>query len=416
MDDDQATRILLVDNKASDHARYLDDKLVQLLEGLGGQLDGTGYAPDDIAGMLDRLNAPAPDTRAPLPPSVALADRFLVPPFSVLDARQGYWQDRKNRWDSVGLRSGAGRARGLVYGGARTYGLAEADPVTALIASKGRGSRKAGPAGHGDPVTDQIADMTGGTSLFDPVLAEVLLAWLSKPGARIIDPFAGGSVRGVVSSLLGRQYTGVDLSDDQCQANREQALELCAGASLLGGVCPTPQWHVGDSRDITATWPAADGLFDMLLTCPPYFDLEVYSDDPRDLSRATGGVDGFTQALAACLTPAVARMHDDRFAAIVMGEARDRNGDLDGLVPATIEAARQAGLRYYNEAILVTPVGTNAIRAARPFMATRKIVRGHQTVLIFVRGSAARAAQWLGPVDVADIPTGPAQGFLPEAP
>ena len=32
-----------------------------------------------------------------------LAERFIVPPFSVLDARQGYWQDRKRAWIALGL-------------------------------------------------------------------------------------------------------------------------------------------------------------------------------------------------------------------------------------------------------------------------------------------------------------------------
>lgn len=38
-----------------------------------------------------------------------LSDRFLVPPFSVLDARQGYWQDRKRAWLSLGIESELGR-------------------------------------------------------------------------------------------------------------------------------------------------------------------------------------------------------------------------------------------------------------------------------------------------------------------
>ena len=39
----------------------------------------------------------------------SLADRFGVPPFSVLDARQGYWQDRKRAWLALGIQSEIGR-------------------------------------------------------------------------------------------------------------------------------------------------------------------------------------------------------------------------------------------------------------------------------------------------------------------
>lgn len=38
-----------------------------------------------------------------------LAERFLIPPFSVLDARQGYWQDRKRAWLALGIKSELGR-------------------------------------------------------------------------------------------------------------------------------------------------------------------------------------------------------------------------------------------------------------------------------------------------------------------
>lgn len=40
---------------------------------------------------------------------VTLAERFVVPPFSVLDARQGYWQERKRAWIALGIQSEIGR-------------------------------------------------------------------------------------------------------------------------------------------------------------------------------------------------------------------------------------------------------------------------------------------------------------------
>lgn len=38
-----------------------------------------------------------------------LAERFTLPPFSVLDARQGAWQDRKRAWLALGIQSELGR-------------------------------------------------------------------------------------------------------------------------------------------------------------------------------------------------------------------------------------------------------------------------------------------------------------------
>src|SRR5207237_9221141 len=62
-----------------------------------------------------------------------LAERFLLPPFTVLDARQGYWQARKRQWISLGIKSEVGRGGNLAGlpdengetsgggGGARAY-------------------------------------------------------------------------------------------------------------------------------------------------------------------------------------------------------------------------------------------------------------------------------------------------------
>ncbi len=41
-------------------------------------------------------------------PEQSLIDRFGIPPLSVFDARQGYWQDRKRAWLSLGINSEVG--------------------------------------------------------------------------------------------------------------------------------------------------------------------------------------------------------------------------------------------------------------------------------------------------------------------
>lgn len=38
-----------------------------------------------------------------------LAEKFIIPPFSVFDTRQGYWQDRKRQWLALGIKSELGR-------------------------------------------------------------------------------------------------------------------------------------------------------------------------------------------------------------------------------------------------------------------------------------------------------------------
>ena len=59
----------------------------------------------------------------------------------------------------------------------------------------------------------------------------------------------------------------------------------------------------------------------------------------------------------------------------------------------TVEAFRYAGLEYYNEAILVTAVGSLPIRVGKQFQAGRKLGKTHQNILVFVKGDGKKAAQ-----------------------
>lgn len=63
VDDDQAARIVAIDNRASDKATYDDRLLLELLSELP-DLDGTGYDPGDI----DDLEALLQESPPPFPP------------------------------------------------------------------------------------------------------------------------------------------------------------------------------------------------------------------------------------------------------------------------------------------------------------------------------------------------------------
>lgn len=41
-----------------------------------------------------------------------LAQTFAYPPFSVLNAREGWWQERKRQWLALGIKSEVGRGGG----------------------------------------------------------------------------------------------------------------------------------------------------------------------------------------------------------------------------------------------------------------------------------------------------------------
>lgn len=271
----------------------------------------------------------------------SLLDRYQVPPFSVLDTRQGYWQEARRSWLALGIRSELGR------------GFNE----------------------------DGVAP---GTSIFDPVLCELAYRWWCPPGGAILDPFAGGSVRGIVAAWLDHAYTGVDLSAAQVASNREQA-------NAIMGTRPHPTWIVGDSRRVIPQ--LGQEWVDFIFTCPPYYDLEVYSDDPADLSAMTDWP-AFLGAYGDIIGHSLTALRRDRFAAIVVSEIRGRDGIFRGLVPWTIRQFEMHGARYYNEAVLINPAATLPMRVGRQFDAGRKLGRSHQNVLVFVKGDVPRTHEW----------------------
>ena len=243
---------------------------------------------------------------------------------------------------------------------------------------------------------DEAQANGAGTSIFDPVLCELAYRWFCPPGGLIIDPFAGGSVRGIVASKLGYYYIGVDLRSEQVVANEHQANEICGESK--------PIWLVGDSRnicDIAKTVTIGEMPADFIFSCPPYADLEVYSDDPRDLS--TLGYDQFRADYFKIIKETCSLLANNRFACFVVGEVRGKDGNYYGFVPDTIQAFRDAGLNFYNEIILVTAVGSLPIRAGKQFAATRKVGKTHQNVLIFCKGDAKRATQAIGEVEFGDM-------------
>jgi len=275
-----------------------------------------------------------------------VAERFTLPPFTILDARTGEWQERKRAWAAIGIRGEVGRDSGLTFG-----------------------------KGLGMLLPDGNENMT---SIFDPTMCELAYRWFSPEGGQVVDPFAGGSVRGIVAGALGRKYWGCDLRQEQVAANDVQAEEI---APIV-----RPVWVCGDSMDTLPEAPEADFVF----SCPPYGDLERYSDDPRDLSAMDWHA--FVAAYKRIILRAVGRMKQDSFACFVVGDFRDGRGFYRNFVSTTIEAFEECGARLYNEAILATAVGTAAMRVTKQFQSGRKLAKTHQNVLVFCKGDWRKAA------------------------
>ncbi len=189
------TADMLADNRIAELAEMDEGVLSSVLSDLQGEAPDyvplTGYSEADIAELMgDEENSWDANGGG------LLSETFLVPPLSTMDARQPAWQARKRAWINSGLRSE--ETREVMYKGLEKLAKKTNDNVGAWA----------------------------GTSIFDPVLCEIAYAWHSKPGDHILDPFAGGSVRGIVAAKMKRAYTGIDLRQEQVEANQRQAVFL----------------------------------------------------------------------------------------------------------------------------------------------------------------------------------------------
>ena len=134
---------------------------------------------------------------------VLLRDKFIEPPFSVLDTKSGNWQNRKRKWIQKGIKSEIGRDSELIFKG----NVKDFDYYRVKEGKKEKSD-------------------TQSTSIFDPALCELMYKWFCPENGKILDPFAGGSVRGIVAHYLKYYYVGIELRQEQVDANRENAAEI----------------------------------------------------------------------------------------------------------------------------------------------------------------------------------------------
>ena len=305
-------------------------------------------------------------------PSNLLKDRYGWPPFSVLNTISHDWQRRKDEWEVLFQDSTVGRD-------VKRY---NATP-TNTFSARGANAKKA----------ESVSE-------FDPYLAELMYRWFSTENAKILDPFAGGCVRGVVASVLGRKYTGIDLSLKQVEANRTQYSQLQDRYTNLAG---TALWVPGDAEEVLDR--TEDNYFDMVFTCPPYYNLEQYTKDPADLSRLPTYTE-FLHKYSSILYKATQKLMDNAFFVIVVSEVRAEcrgveNSQYLGLVPDTIHILRdKCSLHYYNELILYNNLGSLPIRAPKQFDRTRKIGRCHQNILVFYKGNLSTIEEKFGKIKI----------------
>lgn len=286
-----------------------------------------------------------------------LSDRFIIPPFSTLDTRQSYWQKRKALWKKLTGDLSVTRTD-IESGRIFSHNLMNFDPKKNTY-------------------------INGGTSNFDPVLAEIMMRWFCCENSKILDPFGGEQTKGLVAGVLGYNYVGVEIRQDQVDLNNQVVKDF----DKVKYIC-------GDSTKISEL--ITDRDFDVCITSPPYYSLETYSKE--DLS-ALGTYDEFMQMYKCIFKQCISMLKDNAWLIIKIADIRADNGAFYGFVADNIKLFQELGLHFYNDAVLINITGTAGIRANRQFYKPRKMVKAHQNVLVFYKGEPSKVADTFSPVE-----------------
>ena len=103
-------------------------------------------------------------------------------------------------------------------------------------------------------------------SKFNSENCKNIINFFTSAGDTILDPF-GGRTRAIISNHLDRKYVGFELTEKYFPS------ESTTDRKIFNM----------DSGDMDKVLDKSM-KFDLVFTCPPYWDMEKYSDNPKDLS------------------------------------------------------------------------------------------------------------------------------------
>ena len=341
-EDEKRKQLAVMDNSTSDSSEF-DFELL-----------ATDFDVEQLSDWGLELNIEVENENKEQIAHNALAEKFLIPPFDVFDAKNKRWLERKKQWNTLIKDRAQARENSKVYTNIE-YSNMDSPEV----------------------------------SILDAVLAEIINLWFTPhKGCKTFDCFAGDTVFGYVSSYLGNEFTGIELRQEQADFNNAQTQGLKAK-------------YICDDGQNVAVHIEPESQ-DLLFSCPPYFDLEVYSDLENDASNQDSYED-FLKILDNAFSNAVKCLKNNRFAVITVGDVRNKKtGEYYNFPNDIINIFTRNGLKLYNNIKLLTPIGTAQIRAGK-YMKNRKTAHIYQDVLVFYKGDTSKIKENFGDVEVMEI-------------
>jgi DNA modification methylase len=192
--------------------------------------------------------------------------------------------------------------------------------------------------GHDDFITSGRGSFL---SKFNSEYAKRIIEMWSKEGDDIVDPFSGRSSRPLVSTLMGRNYVGFDVIKDNLQEAEEQYNTLKKERSLGKlKLIHSSSEHIDKHLQ--------DSSADMIMTCPPYFNIEKYESVDGQLTDIRT-YEEFLKTYKVILEKSIKILKPGCFFVMVLANFRD--GKLRDFCSDTKDILKKH-LTYHDEIIL----------------------------------------------------------------
>ena len=305
-DDDKRKALAVMDNSTSDTSEFdlellTADFSVDELEDFGIELPEEKEEEEEEKGNID--------------------DDFVIFPCSVLDQSSKKWQERKKKWmeklkcENVLETRQDSLTTSVINKHPKTYSLFlkyKDKNKNNVKLSFNEFIEKFNPPEF-EEEKDKVASK--GVSVFDPVLSELCCKWFTPyNGSKIFDCFAGDCFKGLVFALCGYEFTGIEIRQEQIDDNNN-IIKKFENLNI--------KYICDDGQNVDQYFQEQSQ--DLLFSCPPYFDLEIYSKLPNDASNQKDYCD-FLQILDNAYSKSIKILKDNRFAVIVVGDIRNKMG------------------------------------------------------------------------------------------
>jgi SAM-dependent methyltransferase len=224
-------------------------------------------------------------------------------------------------------------------------------------------------------VSDKLrGSATGGNPLseFNPTVADHIIRYWSEPNDWVLDPFAGRT-RALIAKTLGRNYVGFEISPSA----HEQITSRLFGQKTIVPNGTLQVVVLGDCRRMAEL--EGKRQFDLVFSCPPYFDVEVYDEVPGELSHC-GSYEAFLIEYEKIIAQAARLLKPGKFAVWVVNDWR-RNGRWFDFHGDSIRAWLKAGLVQHD--VVINVLDSASRMGIGGIALTKNVAKMHEYILIF---------------------------------